>query len=165
MFSTMSNSNTRIEKSQNLASILDVTRSIKKNKVDDSRRLLVVHIVLRMNQLDQWHDNFHNVHCILLPSIGKVVSTIGNIEQSKRIVHTSSKNIGKRDSLDGGAVTKNGETKDPCFQKEGAHLLLPVRFINCIEILAPNILPEGWLIIRTKHSPNLNNLCQLGIFC
>jgi hypothetical protein len=30
MFSTMSNSNTRIENSQNLASILDVTRSIKK---------------------------------------------------------------------------------------------------------------------------------------
>ena len=32
MFGTMSNSNTRIENSQNLASILDITRSIKKTR-------------------------------------------------------------------------------------------------------------------------------------
>ena len=89
----MSNNNSWIERSENLARILDVECSIKEHMVDDSRRLLAAHIILMLDLLDERHANFGNMRRVLLPSLGKMVSTIDNIKQSKRIVDTSDKHI------------------------------------------------------------------------
>ncbi len=52
-------------------------------------------------------------------------------------------NIYKWDSTDGGAITKNGDVKCPCFREEGLHLLLPVGFVKRIKVPPPNIIPAG----------------------
>jgi hypothetical protein len=73
----MSNSNSPIVCSEYLSRILDVTRSIKEHKVNDSRRLLAIDIEdLRLNLLNERRANFVNIPHILLPPLGKMVGTI-----------------------------------------------------------------------------------------
>ena len=91
-----------------------------------------------------------------------MVSTISNIEQSKRIVDASRKNIHKRNSLDGCSIPKKGQSKHTCFRHKSFHLLGPVRRVQRIEILSQNVVPVGRLVIWTESSPNLDYLGSLG---
>ena len=113
----MSDSDSPIVCSEYLSHILDIARSIKEHKVNDSRQLLAIDIEdLRLNLLDERHANFGNIPRILLPPLGKMVGTISNIEQSKQIVDASRKNIHKRNSLDGRSIPKKGQSKHTCFR-------------------------------------------------
>ncbi len=113
----------------------------KKHQIDESWIHLLVHILLCLHQLNEWHDEFGNILCILLSPFGKeMCSTIGNFEQCKRIIDTWSQHIDKHDSLDGCSVTKHSDAKDPSFQKEGLHLLFPVGNIKGIKVL--DMCPE-----------------------
>jgi hypothetical protein len=90
---TMANGDARIERLENLARILNIAGSIKKHMVNNPRALLVVDVKLRLHLLDERHDNVGNISCILLPPPCKMVGTVGDVEQCKRIVDPSSKDI------------------------------------------------------------------------
>ena len=98
-----------------------------------------------------------------LPPLCKMVGTVGNGKQCKRIVNASSKDIYKGNALDGCTIAKYGHAKDSCFRQEQGHLLLPALCVDGVKVLATYKLPPWWLVIRTEPH-HLNHLQQLGVF-
>ena len=159
----MANSDAQIECLHDLA--MHITGSIKKHKVDKPRALLLVDVKLGLHLLDKRHDNVGDMSRILLLPLCKMVGSVNNVKQCKRIVNTSSKDIYKGNALDGCTITKYGHAKDSRFGQEQGHLLLPAPLhVDGIKVLATYKLPPWWLVSRTEQSCNLNLLQQLGVF-
>ena len=63
----MANSDARIERLHDRASILHIAGSIEKHKVDNPQALLLVDVELGLHLLDKRHDNVGDMSRVLLP--------------------------------------------------------------------------------------------------
>ena len=160
----MSNSCTRIEHLQTLACILEATPSIKKHQANKSWWHLLVHVLLLLHLLNEWHDDFVNIVSIRLLSLARCAVQLAiSSNANELLVQAASTFTSGTVLMVAPCITEHSDAKEPSFQKDGLHLLFQVGNIKGIKVLPRNIMSIRRQIQWPQLSCLLNDLHQLGI--